>query len=265
MDSVEIVRAFYDEGFAHEWERMERHPIEWSVNTHFIGRYVRPGDRVLDIGGGPGRYSIHLAEKGCDVALADLSQGNVDFAAAMARERGVLLSATRADARDLSAFESTSYDAVLLMGPLYHLLEDADRELAIAEALRCLKPGGVLFAAFISHYAGMYYAMSHEPECILYESERENFALMRADKPFSGHAFTQAHFIRRDDALELMSRFPLEKLHFLGSEAMLSASEVNIMQHPKEVVDAWCDLAIHFCEDESLQMLSEHFLYVGRK
>jgi 2-polyprenyl-3-methyl-5-hydroxy-6-metoxy-1,4-benzoquinol methylase len=63
---------------------MERYPIEFAVTKHFINRYIRPGDKVLDIGGGPGRYSIYLAEKGCRMTLLDLSDENVAFAAAKA-------------------------------------------------------------------------------------------------------------------------------------------------------------------------------------
>ena len=265
MDSIAAVRAFYDENFEHEWERMDRHPIEWHVNLHFIKQYVQRGDKVLDIGGGPGRYSIELSSMGCDMTLVDLSQGNVDFAANAAREKGVSLTAVRANACDLSMFEDDSFDHVLLMGPLYHLLEDADREQAIREAVRCLKPGGKLFAHFISQYAGLLYAMARDPASILYPEEQEYFNLIRKDKPFSGHAFTQAYFIRHDDIPELMGRFPLEPLHFFGSEAMLAVCEENIKLQPQEVIDAWCELAVRFCEDEHMRRLSEHLMYIGRK
>lgn len=265
MDPIEQIREFYDNGSAQEWERMDRHPVEWHVNSSVMGRYIRPGERVLDVGGGPGRYSIHFAKKGCDVTLADLSQGNVDFAKGAAREQGVRICAVQADARDLSRFADDSFDHVLLMGPLYHLQKEEDRALAVREAVRCLKPGGVLFAAFINSYAGMMYAMSQDPASLLYPAEQEYFRLVREDKPFSGLGFTQAYFIRKEDVLPLMERFPLDRLHFLGSEAMLSACEPNILAQPPDVIAAWCDLALHFCEDERFMSLSEHFLYVGRK
>lgn len=264
-DSIEQVRAYYDEDAAHEWERMDRHPIEWAVNTHYIERYARPGDRVLDVGGGPGRYSIHLAQRGCDVTLADLSHGSVRHALAMARERGVSHVAVQADARDLSRFPDEAFDHVLLMGPLYHLLDEGDRIRAVGEAMRVLKPGGVLFAAFMNLYAGMFFGMARDPASILTKAEEDYMRRVMANEPYAGRSFTHLYCARPEDVLPLMERFPLEKLHLLGSEAMVGICEKGVLEHPKEVVDAWCRVALRFCEDERFISMSEHFLYIGRK
>ena len=84
MDStIETVRGYYDEHAQLEWDRLKERPFEFIFTTEMMERYVRPGDRILDIGGGPGRYSIHFAQMGCQVVLAELSSGNV----ALAREK----------------------------------------------------------------------------------------------------------------------------------------------------------------------------------
>ena len=75
---------------------MERHPVEFAINKHYIDMYIQPGMRELDVGGGPGRYSLHLAERGCDVTLVDLSAGNVEFARNEAQRQGLRLRANRA-------------------------------------------------------------------------------------------------------------------------------------------------------------------------
>ena len=86
---IETVRRFYDQGAEQEWLRLEGHPFEFILTTWMMDKYIRPGDTILDIGGGPGRYSIHYAKKGCAVTLADLSPGNVDFALGKAEKEGV--------------------------------------------------------------------------------------------------------------------------------------------------------------------------------
>ncbi len=53
MENNEVVRKYYDGNPAHEWERMTRHPFEFEINMRFLKRYLRPGQRVLDVGGGP--------------------------------------------------------------------------------------------------------------------------------------------------------------------------------------------------------------------
>ncbi|MCM3741243.1 hypothetical protein M3210_13285 [Oceanobacillus luteolus] len=72
MENIEIVKKFYDETVDYEWERLERHKVEFELTKRYLNRYIKPGDKVLDLGGGPGRYSLYLAELGCAVTLADL-------------------------------------------------------------------------------------------------------------------------------------------------------------------------------------------------
>lgn len=265
MDSVDIVRDFYDNGVEEEWLRMERHPIEFELTKRYLKRHIKPGDKVLDLGGGPGRYSLFLAEYGCDVTLADLSQGNVSFAAAKAEERSLPLRAVQADARNPIAVAGERFDHVLLMGPLYHLTEEADREQAVRQCITLLKPGGTLYCAFISSYAGLIYYMKEAPQLILEPECQRDFDQFRDDTPFAGQAFTHAYFALRREIEPFMARFPLEKLHFLAVEGMLAPNELTIMEQPVQVLNAWIDLAEQVCEREDLLSYAEHFLYVGRK
>ena len=93
-ENIETVRQYYNRGAEHEWDRLgSRHPVEFLLTTWMMDKYVRPGDSILDIGGGPGRYSIHYAKKGCAVTLAELSEANVDLARRKAAEAGVPLTA----------------------------------------------------------------------------------------------------------------------------------------------------------------------------
>ena len=75
MSDREQIKAYYDTSPETEWARLEQNPWEFEINCRYIDRYVQPGQSVLDLGGGPGRYSIHLAERGCAVTLADLRTG----------------------------------------------------------------------------------------------------------------------------------------------------------------------------------------------
>src|SRR5215211_9253937 len=96
---------------------------------------------VLDVGGGPGVHAAWLAGRGYRVHLVDVVPEHVRAAA----EHG-LVTAEVGDARRLTQADG-SVDAVLLLGPLYHLVARAERLSALAEARRVLRPGGVLLAA----------------------------------------------------------------------------------------------------------------------
>lgn len=112
---------------------------------------------VLDIGGAEGAYALPLARSGYAVHLLDPWPPHVEAARASstAQPGAPLASAAVGDAGDLP-YEDASADAVLLLGPLYHLITRADRLRALGEAMRVLRPGGVLLVAAISRFASIY-------------------------------------------------------------------------------------------------------------
>lgn len=270
MKDQEVIRQYYDANALKEWNRLEnngRMRPEFAITARYIERYVRPGDTVLDLGGGPGRYSLHMAAMGARVTLADLSQGNVDLARQMARQRGLPLHAVQADALEALPFEAQSFDHVLCMGPLYHLLDLAQRRRCVSNALAVLKPGGCLFAAFIQNIAGVLYYLQHDPTLILNDSpaEVEFRAAVAARQDYSGDAFTRAHFSTQADALALFEGLPLTRLHFLGCEGILAPNEALILGQETPVYNAWLDYAAQLCEHPELLAYSEHLMYIGRK
>ena len=264
-DSVETVRDYYDAAVEKEWERLKKNFFELEINRRYIDRYVNPGDRVLDVGGGPGRYSLYLAERGADVTLLDLSPGNVAFAREKAKEKGLSLQIDCADARDLAGKTEGLYDVVLLMGPLYHLQSEEDRRRAVEECLKRLKPGGVLCVAFVSVVAGMIYAARTVPDSILWESESAFYEHIIAQKDFTGMGFTQVYFVIPEHVKPFMESFPLETLHLVASEGITAPFADKLLEQPPEVADKWLALSLLLCEREDFWNYTEHFLYIGRK
>lgn len=264
MDTVNIVKDYYNEFPLVEWNRIAGRP-EWLLTCRFIDRYIKPGDKVLDIGGGPGRYSFYLASKGCDVTLFDLSDANIMFAKEQATEQNLSIKTICGDARIADNLIDEQFDHVLLMGPMYHLLEEADRVQALNAALHLLKPNGKIFISFINLFAGVIFAMKYKPEIIDDPNEIEFYKAFLENKSYSGMAFTQAHFAQQNEILPFMDNFPLEKLHFLGQEGITAPNEFNIMSQPKEIFNSWIDFYEKICEREELLSWSEHLMYIGKK
>jgi SAM-dependent methyltransferase len=148
----EEIRAYYETG--EELGRLERGywRLEFARTKELLLRYLPPPPaRVLDVGGGPGVYAEWLADAGYDVKLLDVTPLHVR----KARQRGAgRFVAEEGDARAL-AEPDRSYDVVLLLGPLYHLLERGDRVGALTEARRVLRPRGLLAAAAISRFGSL--------------------------------------------------------------------------------------------------------------
>lgn len=131
-----------------EWDRLDRDyysRIEFAIQDHYIKKFVKPGESVIDIGGGPGRYAIELLKRGNKVALADLADSFLKKAEEEIRRLGLeggLLAVKQQDALRLDAFGDAQFDHALLMGPLFHMDTNAERRQALLEAARVVKGGG---------------------------------------------------------------------------------------------------------------------------
>ncbi len=109
---TEAVRGFYDRIVAYEWKRLEHYVLENATVQHYFSRYLPPPPaRIVDIGGGPGRYALMLAQQGYEVTLIDLSPGNVAWAREQFAQAGVQAYAELGDARNLRQFAAGQFDA----------------------------------------------------------------------------------------------------------------------------------------------------------
>jgi ubiquinone/menaquinone biosynthesis C-methylase UbiE len=135
-----------------EADRLRRHGLE-RVRTEALLRPLLPPPpaRVLDVGGGTGVHADWLADAGHEVHLLDAMPEHVEQARALAAGR---FTAEVGDAKALDQADE-SFDVVLLLGPLYHLVQPEDRAQALAEALRVLRPGGLLAAGAVCRVASL--------------------------------------------------------------------------------------------------------------
>jgi ubiquinone/menaquinone biosynthesis C-methylase UbiE len=147
----------YATGYEGRRLQQGRSRLEFARTQLIVQRFLpAPPARVLDVGGGPGAYAAWLAGAGYQVQLLDAVALHVAQAGeASERQPAHPFTAEVGDARSLP-YPDESADAVLLFGPLYHLTERADRLLALREARRVLRPGGLLCVAAISRFASLF-------------------------------------------------------------------------------------------------------------
>lgn len=262
------VQNFYDENVQNEWDRLGvRHRTEFAVTMRALREFLPPAPAcVIDIGGGPGRYALSLAEAGYGVTLVDLSEGNVAFAREKANEMGVRLEGIfQKNALDLSDFPSKSFEAALLMGPLYHLQKESERLQALSEARKLLKPGGLIFASFISRFAAFQDAASKGFAWILERPEVTEKLLTTGINAGEVDGFTDAYFAHPDEVIPLCEAAGFETIIRIGCEGMAGGHEAYINSLQGRDFEIWADLNYRIGKDPAAIGASEHILYVGRK
>lgn len=257
---------FYDHYAQREWERLERHKTEFAVTLRAFQTHLPPPPaRIIDIGGGPGRYAIALAQLGYQVTLVDLSRKSLALAAEKAAEAQVdIEQLIRANALDLGMISTSTYQAAIIMGPLYHLLEHKERIQAIQEAIRVVEAGGIVGAAFITRFAPFRQAAVDEQEW-LFDEHAYAMDLLESGIHTQTTMFANAYFIHPDDVLPLMESVGLQTILLLGVEGIVAGHEEVMNALHGSAWEAWVELNYQLGQDASLYGASDHLLYLGQK
>jgi ubiquinone/menaquinone biosynthesis C-methylase UbiE len=266
----QTIKHYYER--APEESRLEQGPFQLErVRTReLILRHVpEPPAVVLDVGGAAGAYAFWLAERGYEVHLVDATERLVN----VARQRNEsvvhrLASCEVGDARALPQHDGSA-DVVLLLGPLYHLLDAGDRHRALVEARRVLRAGGVLIAAGISRWASTLDGLVRE---VLLDP---TFArIVEGDLRDGKHYnpsdtieyFTTAYFHRPDELRRELIAAELEPLALYGIEGpgwMLPDFETRWNDPARREI--LLQTARLLESEETILGASAHLLVVGRK
>jgi ubiquinone/menaquinone biosynthesis C-methylase UbiE len=266
----ENVARHYD-GMAFEYEQqrlMTSSSVEFAITVRYLQRYIPDGARVAELGVGSGQYSEVLAQKECRLHLVDVSERLLESTVTRLEQAGLtsqILDSQRASATHMPHIQTESVDVVLCLGPLYHLCELGDRELAVCEAARILRPGGWLYAAGINRITYLRDTFRQHPHK---GAERWAFCsqLLRDGNTDAQHTplLGPGHLSNSEEFRDLFQdSFDEEML--VGVEAFTGGSQEMFPGLSAENAEAWLDLVERTGKTSDGLGLADHFLYIGRK
>lgn len=269
--SAELVKGYYTESVRAEWRRLVKnaaHRVELETTLHFLDRYLPPYALILDAGGGPGRYTIELARRGHDVVLLDMTPANLDFARRQIRRAKVQQQVTgivEGSIVDLAQFADSSFDAAICLGgPLSHVLDPADRDRAVGELLRVVKPGGIVAISVMGRLSVLALELMHFPQEIdmpLHAQIRETGSY------FGGHGFTACHFFLPEELAALFEGKNATVETLVGLEGLGSRVDkaVNRTARHPERWQRWLETHYRTCTHPAVVGTSEHMLIIARR
>lgn len=253
-DESEQVQRIYE--VFHEDTRLNRSKaarVEFLTTVRIIEEYAKPGDRILDVGAGAGEYSLYFSRKGYRVSALELADANIQaFRAKLTPEDDLEL--VQGNALDLRRYETASFDAVLLFGPLYHLKKEEDRLRCLEEAKRVCKPGGKLFFAFISNDMIFLTEFMHRPDYFAAgEYDKQTFRL--EDFPFVFHTVDACRKLLHAGGIRILREVASDGASELMEEKINALDEAGFAQY----------LRYHryICEKPEMLGMSNHLLFVG--
>jgi SAM-dependent methyltransferase len=234
--------------------RSPQGPLEFQ-RTQEVIRLNAPVGRLLDIGGGTGVHSRALLAAGYDVELIEPVQRHVEAA----RDAGI--DAQLGDARDLPVGDA-SFGAALLLGPLYHLASAADRQQALSEAARVLRPGGMLFAAGLSRHVA--FAGLSLGQTIPEQIPDDWSALFVDGAPSRRLRFPAGHYHTADELQDEVSKAGFEVLDVIGVEGPAGPLLEAIPDASQDLSDAALEVARAASSVPGIREQSAHLLAIGR-
>jgi SAM-dependent methyltransferase len=240
-------------------------PIEFARTKELLERYLpTPPARVLDVGGAAGRYASWLASRGYDVHLVDPVPLHVEQAKAASEAGSHPFTVELGDARSLG-HPDASADTVLLLGPIYHLVDRGERLLALREAARVARPGGVVVVAAISRYASLLDGLAGHLDDPAFREVVEADLATGVHRNPTGRPdwFTTAYFHRPDELADEVTESGLALEALLGIEGpgWLTAAEID----PQTIPDAVLFAARALEAEPSVIGASAHLLAVCRR
>jgi ubiquinone/menaquinone biosynthesis C-methylase UbiE len=265
------VKDFYDKNAEVEWKRLDLPlcKIELASTLHLIEKYFPEAGRVCDIGGGPGRYTIELIRRGYRVSLLDISEQEIALARTELEKAG--LSAEQlivGDALDLSQLDSESFDAALLLGPLYHIV-DSERRLAILKELRrILRPGGTAIIAYLNCWGLVKTGIVDFPSQF---RDITTLRTMLAERSFSGQSlknFPECYWSNPKIALSEIKKGGLRVISYAGAESFANGMGLHIQQLAETDPQAYDNIvkfAAETCELEQYRDSTDHLHIVAVK
>ncbi|UWD47257.1 class I SAM-dependent methyltransferase [Clostridioides difficile] len=237
--------------------------VEFLTTMHYIEKYIKPGDRVLEIGAATGRYSHTLARHGYDVDAVELVEHNIEiFRKNIQSNEKITI--TQGNAMDLSAFPDNEYDITLLLGPLYHLYSKEDKQQSLREAIRVTKHGGVIFAAYVI-----------SDGCLIDEGfNRGNINVAEYiekglidPQTFAAKSKPKDLFelVRKENIDDLMSAFPVMRLHYVASDGLALCMREAVDEMDDDAFELYLKYHFATCEREDLIGVTSHAIDIFRK
>ena len=273
MTDIGKVQSYYNS--FNEWERLESGEgrLEFEIVMSLLCRYIPENSTLLDLGGGPGRYTAELSKVGYKVFLADLSPVLIETA----REKigqfgspGNVLGMDVCNALDLSLYEDNQFDALLLFGPLYHLTTEEEILKCVSEAGRVIAEGGLIFATYLPYLSGLsgvldraFYAPSHvDPVNLLGTFEEGVFH----NKSAGG--FQEGAFLRTQKLEEYFSHGGFEKrlLRSIRSIGYMRADHIlPLREKDRDYYQTIMEILHGVSGEPSVVDSCGHAIYIGQK
>ncbi|MFM9331214.1 class I SAM-dependent methyltransferase [Paenibacillus mesotrionivorans] len=240
--------------------------LEYITTTHLLDKYIPIGSELLDLGAGTGIYSFYFAGKGCKVTSTDLTPKHVELIRAIIAQEGLTnIVAEPADATDLSSYADESFDAVLCLGPMYHLKDRAAQLNCLRECMRVLRPGGIVGIAYVNRLFIYPHLVRMDQRYLTREWMDRILDKGEISASDSDCFWTDAYFHLPEEMEALCGECGIIRLEHAATDGIGMYMRQTVNGFTPEEFALWVDYHLQTCTAPSTLGASNHGLYIGQK
>lgn len=250
---VQYYEKVYDEEQRLSDHCDNRHKVERIVKTSILEDLVKKHNvsNIADIGAGTGLYSIYFAKQGLDVSACDIVPKHVDMIKEKAHKNHLNVNAFVSDAFNVN-LPSDTFDMVLLAGPIYHLHTEEEKLMALKEAKRIAKIGGVVVVDYLSDIHGYIQHMLLDSTFLNQEVDFSNI-----DDVFS--------YDNYEKMVAFSKKLDMECTNVFGTDGITRFLREDINAFNEDLLQKWIDFVKSISNKREVVDLSEHCLCVLKK
>lgn len=246
--------------FCEEKRLLSRHgQVEFTTTIKYIHKYLDDykNPKILEVGAGTGRYSCYLANEGYDVSAIELIRNNLG----VLKAKKTSVKAYLGNAIDLSRFKDNSFEMVLLLGPMYHLISFEDKVQALKEAKRVLKENGKIIISYcMNDYSVLMYGFkeNHILECLKNGQIDNNFKTHSKEENLYS-------YVSLDDINNLNETVKLKRIKIIAQDGPTDYMREILNKMDEDTFDIFIKYHLATCERKDLLGASSHTLDILEK
>lgn len=241
--------------------------VEFNVTTSILNQYIDDQDKIIELGAGTGVYSFYYAARGNEVVATDMTPKYVEIIQQKLHKvsNSINLQAEVANATDMRRYNPESFDVVLCLGPMYHLINEKDREKCIMESLRLLKKGGILAVSYINKHYVLNSVMTQDKRFLTHNFVDKILSIGAIKEGEKECFWTDAFFTTPSEMESLASKFHIQIIDHVSTDGISPLLGNLVDEMNDEEYESWMHYSLCSCREKSILGISNHALLICRK
>lgn len=239
--------------------------IEFITTLKALDNILPQNGKILDCAAGTGIYAFHYAEHSYDVTALDITPKHVEYMNKKLKQTNYNIKTAVNNATSLSDFKDESFDIVLCMGPIYHLINIDLRKKCISECKRVLKKDGILVVSYINKFYAFPYVATSDKRFLNMDLANTliKTGTIRHDDP--NCFWTDSYYSTPEEMESLLSYFNFQIIDHLATDGLSPFLKDKVDNMNGEEYKTWCDYHYMVCRQKSILGASNHGLIIGKK